>query len=311
MSKAPKHHYVPVFYLKQWARDEGRLCEFSKPYDQVKPRRTHPDGTAYIHGLNTVEGLPAAEAHYLEEVFFQIADDDAAQVLRLLLKPPPWKLTAKERSSWSRFIMSLLVRNPEALQRYKDVAAAIFKEILPQIEAAYANDRAPDDPPTYAEYADLHGPNPAARTIVRTIQTLADNQDLGRRLNSMRWTVLFNPEPEFEMLTSDRPMLITNGIGAPKGQLVMPISPFHLFVATNNIETERDVRTVWKTRKAIRQVNDRVASQARKYVYGTDDKQLAFVSKRLGLKYTADPLENLSFDAMLAAARAGAALASQ
>ena len=106
MSKQGRHHYIPVFYLKQWARDNGRLCEFSKPYDRVKPRRTHPDGTAYVDGLNTVEGLPPAEAQYLETVFFQIADDTAAQALKILLSPTPWNLTPKVRSGWSRFIMS-------------------------------------------------------------------------------------------------------------------------------------------------------------------------------------------------------------
>lgn len=180
------------------------------------------------------------------------------------------------------------------------------KETLPRIEAAYAKDRGPSDPPTYAEYTQLHGPNPAARTIVRAIQTLADNAELGRRINSMRWMVLSDTKPKFELLTSDRPMLITNGIGLPKGHLIMPISPFHVFVATHNVETENHIRTVWNGGDAIEQINNRVACQSRKYVYGSDDKQLAFVSKRLGLKYTADPMENLSFDALLVATRAAA-----
>ena len=306
MSKGPKHHYIPVFYLKQWARDKGRLCEFSKPHDRVKPRKTYPEGTGYVHDLNTVEGLPPAETHFLEEVFFQIADDAAARALRILLAPPPWIYSPNERSGWSRFIMCLLVRNPESVQKYKEVAAAIFKDALPRIEAAYAKDRRPKDPETYADYAQLHGPNPAARTIVRVVQSLADNDELGRRINSMRWIVLSDMNPEFELLTSDRPMLLTNGIGPPKGHLIMPISPFHLFVATNNLETESYIRAVWGSRDAIAQINNRVASQAIKYVYGTDDKQLPFVSKRLGLKYTADPLEDLSLDAMLAAARLAA-----
>jgi hypothetical protein len=52
-------------------------------------------------------------------------------------------------------------------------------------------------------------------------------------------------------------------------------------------------------------INDRVASQARKYVYGTNDQQLSFVAKRLGRKYIADPTENLTHEALLAGARAG------
>jgi hypothetical protein len=62
MSKEPKHHYIPVFYLKQWMGGDDRVCEFSKPHDRVKPRRTHPDGTGYVRGLNTIAGLPPHEA---------------------------------------------------------------------------------------------------------------------------------------------------------------------------------------------------------------------------------------------------------
>jgi hypothetical protein len=301
---APLH---PVFYLKQWARDNGRLCEFSKPYDCVKPRKTRPVGTGYADGLNTIEGLPPTESRFLEDVFFQVADDTAARALKILLSPPPWTFSSEERSGWSRFIMALMVRNPEAMQKYMRVAIAIFKETLGHIEAYYEKRRGPNDSPTYAEYAERHGPNPAARTIVRVVQSLADNAELGRRINSMRWAVFSAANPKFELLTSDRPMLITNGIGPPAGHLIMPISPVHIFVATNNIEKENEIRAVWKGGKAIEQVNERVACQSRKYVYGTDDEQLAFVSKRLGLAYTADPLESLSFDTLLAAARSGVA----
>jgi hypothetical protein len=202
--------------------------------------------------------------------------------------------------------MALLIRNPESLEKYKKVAAAIFQESFASIEAAYATDRKSTDPTTYAEYAELHGPNPAARTVVRVIQHLADNPDLGRQINAMRWMVLHNPNQKIELLTSDRPWLATNGIGLPGGELCIPISPFHLFVATNNFETEMKVRAVWESGEAVEIVNDRVSSQARKYVYGTDDKKLSFVSERLGRKYTADPTENLSFDKLLAAARTGA-----
>jgi Protein of unknown function (DUF4238) len=305
MSKEGRHHYIPVFYLKQWARDsKGRFCEFSRPYDRVKPRRTHPDGTGYVDGLNTIEGLPAADSRYLEDVFFQIADDGAAQALKTLLGPPPWSMSAKERSAWTRFIMSLLVRNPEGVAKYKQVAAAIYKAMLPRNEALYAKERGPDDPPTYAAYAERHGPNPAARIVVRVIQTLSDNEELGRQINAMRWTVLSFKGPKFELLTSDRPMLMTNGIGTPTGHLIMPISPFHIFVATNNIETELNIRNVSRNGKAIAQINDRVALQSRKYVWGTDDTQLTFVARRLGHAITADPMEAMSIEKLVDSALA-------
>jgi hypothetical protein len=83
---------------------------------------------------------------------------------------------------------------------------------------------------------------------------------------------------------------------ALNGQLIIPISPRHVFVATNNPETENYIRGVWRNRQLIQQVNERVALQSRKYVYGYSDAQLSFVSSRLGSAWTADPLENLALD---------------
>jgi hypothetical protein len=81
-----KHHYIPVFYLKQWAGSDGRLCEFSRPYDSVKPRMVHPDGTAYRRGLNTFSRLPSELADFLEGRFFKEVDNQAARVLLMLLR---------------------------------------------------------------------------------------------------------------------------------------------------------------------------------------------------------------------------------
>jgi hypothetical protein len=260
----------------------------------VKARKVHPAGTAYIDGLNTVTGLPLAEQQYLEDVFYKAADDDAARALRILFTPPPWNMSVKERSGWSRFIISLMLRHPEAVQKHTKVAVELFREALPRIEGRYAKERGPNDPPTYSEYAAIHGPNPEGRTIVGLLQGIVDNEDLGRKLNSMRWMVLEERNPMFQLLTSDRPLLVTNGIGRPYGHIIMPISPFHIFVATNSVKTESNIRTAWKTGAFIPQINNRVACQSRKYVYGRDDAQLSFVSKRLGKRYTADPLEHLT-----------------
>ena len=143
MSKEGKHHYIPVFYLKQWAGGDKSLCEFSKPYDRVKGRRIHPDGTGYVHGLNTIPGVPLHDAQYLENVFFKFTDNFAAIALRALLSNPPWHFTPEIRSAWSRFLMSLIVRNPESVGKHRAAAEAVFKSMLPKMEAEYPKYRTP------------------------------------------------------------------------------------------------------------------------------------------------------------------------
>jgi hypothetical protein len=107
--------------------------------------------------------------------------------------------------------------------------------------------------------------------------------------------VLRGNRPFYPLLTSDRPLIMTNGLLRPEDQIILPISPTAVFVATNIIETENAVRYT-RRRDIFRQVNERVARQSRKYVYGSNDSQLDFVSKRLGSAWTADPLESLSLE---------------
>jgi hypothetical protein len=301
--KGQKHHYIPCFYLKQWICGKGVLCEFSRPYKTVEPRRTSPDGTGYIRGLNTVQGLGPDEADYLENVFFKIADDAAARAVQILLTPPPWNMTVDDKSGWTRFIMSLIHRHPESVEKHRLVAEAAFRENLPEVEADYAAHKKEGDPPTYAEWCTIHSPNPAGRLMVRLLQRVIDSEVTGRGINSMRWTVLHQPYPKHLLLTSDRPVIMTNGLDKPNSQLFIPISPHHVFVATNTLETENYVRSVWNNKQMLPQVNDRVASQSRKYVWGFSDAQLSFVTPRLGRAWTADPVENLTIEQMLQYAR--------
>ena len=112
-----KHHYIPAFYLKQWAGTDGRLCEMSRPYDVVKPKQVHPDGTGYARGLYTLQGLPPEAANVVETRFLKDADNLGAVALRAFVENRDLDLAL--RTAWSRFTISLLLRNPEAVEEMK------------------------------------------------------------------------------------------------------------------------------------------------------------------------------------------------
>jgi hypothetical protein len=93
-----KHHYIPKFYMKQWAgEDDGCVSEFSRPYHPkpnvpaplkplMKVRRVNPDATGYLRGLNPFASLRPELADFLEHQFFKQTDGGAAQVLNRLLR---------------------------------------------------------------------------------------------------------------------------------------------------------------------------------------------------------------------------------
>jgi hypothetical protein len=136
----------------------------------------------------------------------------------------------------------------------------------------------------------IHSPNPRGRAAAILVQGVIDHPMIGTKINNMRWMVLHDARPKNLLLTSDRSVVMTNGLNAANSQLFLPISPKHVFVATNNLRTENYIRSIMQRSQMIEQINERVARQSHKYVFGFDDAQLRFVSRRLGMKYTANPI---------------------
>jgi Protein of unknown function (DUF4238) len=134
MPKLQKHHYIPSFYLKHWTGSDGRLIEYRKGYkDRIFQRRTAPDGTGYVRGLNTIARIPDQFANYLEDEFLQRADDLASKALDCFLTGTPLSDPGKLRSGWSRFLMSMLHRHPERMSYLKRVTEQNFTPAFDQL----------------------------------------------------------------------------------------------------------------------------------------------------------------------------------
>ena len=82
-----RHHYLPCFYLSRWTTaEDGRFCEFSRPYKEVKPKRVFPAGTAFEEDLYVIPGLPDERRHALEKQFFGSIDQQAKDISDLMLQ---------------------------------------------------------------------------------------------------------------------------------------------------------------------------------------------------------------------------------
>lgn len=273
MSKDGKHHYIPVFYLKRWVGSDGKLCEYSRPYDTVRPRRVHPDATGYVHGLYTIPGLPpeSEQAQYVEKKFLQKVDDWAARAIVALSNN---EVTSSHLCvAWSIFLYSLMLRTPEHLLSIAGKLADTHKHLVSLTDADALNLLPP----------------PNIISAAEVLPEIANSQLVIRGLLSMQWTVRTLNRSTHTLLTSDRPIVMTNGLAKPNDQLLIPISPTQLFILTNSNEVQRLINR-WDESDLVRIVNDRVAGQAIKYVYGTNDRQLRFVSNRLGRRFPATPL---------------------
>ena len=142
-----RHHYVPQFYSKQWCGDDGRLCEFSRPYRDVIPKRKYPSATGYQNELYSVPGAPEEIISYIEDRFLKISDQRANDALQYLLTDRLDELDADLRSGWARFIMSQLQRTPQKVAWLLKVWNSNFDPTLGVAAKEYDKYRRAEAPP--------------------------------------------------------------------------------------------------------------------------------------------------------------------
>lgn len=114
MSEPEKHHYLPVFYLEQWAALDGSVIRYHRPHREVVAHPIAPKNTGYEMGLYSLDGYPPEQRNVMEKNFMALeVDNPAVAPLRLFLdRRPASELTLPMKQAWTRFLMSLHVRNP-------------------------------------------------------------------------------------------------------------------------------------------------------------------------------------------------------
>jgi Protein of unknown function (DUF4238) len=123
------------------------------------------------------------------------------------------------------------------------------------------------------------------------MQGIVDSESVGTLLNGMSWSVTTLKRQRFSLLTSDRPIIMTNGLAKEDGHIALPISPTTIFIAARKTETFQAIFAEINKDGAEVRVNDLIVRQAVKYVYGVDDRQLRFVANRFGERRRSTPLE--------------------
>jgi Protein of unknown function (DUF4238) len=162
-------------------------------------------------------------------------------------------------------------------------------EILEYIGDDYARIRRPEDPESFEEFKEAFVKAPPDLDPVLVLPTLMRSKRVFRVIASFKWHTMTMNTPKYPLLTSDRPVIMTNGLVQDNAHFVLPIGPRRLFIATKTMETFQSFLQQ-KPDEFARAINDRVCLQARKHVYGSDKSQLRFVSNRLGKHVWSSPV---------------------
>lgn len=278
-----KHHFLPVFYLKQWARADGRLVQFSRPYgNKVKALSRHPDAIGYIYRLYAAEGLPEELANLFEREFTRPVDGAAAGAMhKLMNKQSQTDITGQEGYAWARFIVTLMMRMPDDVRKMKHFIKENWFTDLPFLEAAFKASKMPGSPRTKQDYLDLLGPWFFERSAMILLGRVMQNNDIIDAIGSMDWTITRTDGVRREFLTSDRPLIITNELFSEQAHIVLPVGPNRVFIATRKRGFYRQLMNR-PPKDFITAVNKHLVNNATDYVYGRTDGALGFIQKEMG-----------------------------
>ncbi|WP_421407430.1 DUF4238 domain-containing protein [Agrobacterium tumefaciens] len=276
-----KHHYIPQFYLKPWQGADGKLEVFYRRSDGfVVSKRMHRKATGYAVDLYKLPGVSLADEHKMESAFMAVIDDDAVRARDLLLGDvtPAGGIT---RYAWARFVLSMVMRSPEEVAAFKASYTELIITPQQEYQSKYAAMRQNSDPALFEDWMTQYDPTNVERSAMFAITTFIEHPRVLDLLRRMHWVIIDTSSVKRRLMTSDRPVMLTQGMLQYAGHYALPISPTRLFLAVTNIDFARQFASLPRSR-VVREINKLVVGQARKYVYALDGNHLSEVRREMG-----------------------------
>jgi hypothetical protein len=276
-----KHHYVPQFYLRPWRGDDNRVQEFKRGYqNQVVTRRVFTEQTGYAPDLYTLPGATEETKQNVEKAFMAFLDNEAVKARDMMLAGQI-PVYPKTREAWTRFLLSMVFRNPEEMEKFK---LRFHDELMkpdPQIQAEYDKQKEPGDPETFEQWLMTERPQRVERYAILLMTKLVQRENVNYLLRTMHWRVIDTGAVVRRFMTSDRPIMMSNGMVHYAGHFALPISPTKLFLACT-AEAFADKFCALPASKIVREINSRVIGQGRRFIYGQDVSNLRDVRQKMG-----------------------------
>lgn len=275
------HHFTPVFYLENWITDpEAKIVEYARrKHGPITGRWTAPRGTGYERYLyDTADGsAPSLEARFMMPV-----DTYAAGAMNVFMRPgTQLEWTRLQRSSWSRFIMGMLMRHPDDIAELKNLIDDDWTNLTDEMREQYVQLWQEDMPETAEEWWEQNRETYREAARLQWLQGMIDNEGVGSRINSMSWNVANVRNGKRKLLTSDRPVCMTHTLDERDAFIMMPLTPAKLFIAVRRMETLANIREL-TTDDLVAEVNLKVVQNARRFVFASDKSQERFILNHFG-----------------------------
>lgn len=273
-----RHHYVPQFLLSGWKGADHRAGVFDLAQPSIAYDRTGPRHTGYEEDLwaLTREQVAGMSQQVLEQRFFNRIDGDASRVRLKLLDGA--EISASERSAWTRFLMSLRLRQPSIVRELIASSAETLRQTLRQDTEIAEVLAEHGETESVEDWTERNYPGLIENFGLSFFAKMGLDQNMQIKINSMSWCVIGFTAVNFELLLSDNPCIITPSILNHNCIIAVPISPKKAFFATKGTATHALRRQ--NLRDLARLLNESSVMNASRRIYSTNANQRRFIENR-------------------------------
>ncbi|WP_375210908.1 DUF4238 domain-containing protein [Hyphococcus sp.] len=294
-----RHHFVPQFYLRNFAAHNPEEEIWTYDMERGTARGSTIENTAYEKYLYSVTSDDGVRQDDLENVIAAIEDKAAPVFEKVILAE---KITGQERANFSSFIAIMYVRTDAFRQQYAEAmmgmhqitmhATAAHDGAFKSFSERFQKDKGKM---TEAEIEEMREAmlNLDGFTISIdkewTLRSLTMHDSLAPIFFDMHWSVLEAEKPRY-FIASDNPVIFDvpaayrhpiygGGLSHKKVELTFPLSPSKCLLATWDKSLPQFSEI---PREAVKHMNRMRATYARRFLFGPyrDDGIV-----KLGIKY--------------------------
>ena len=288
MGDPRNHHFIPRFFLERWTGSKGKLIEYTKKRGKLISKPVGPKGTGFQRDLYAFPELPVESQQFIEKVFWDYADRVADKAFNLHHGSNSLQWDTELTSAWSRFILGIHLRHPDAMPELRAFAKAAWDRNGPAAQIEYQKIKTPTDPDTFAEYLTKFDPLAEVKIRVNQIIKAFDNEQVCSVINCMKWATVDVSQGQLPLLLSDRPLEFFK-LKDQSGIVSIPISPDKIFVAVNDVAVLDSLKRA-KPRDLAERMNRYVVGRARMFVWSHDASQSTFIAKHMSDSIESTPL---------------------
>lgn len=279
MSTPRKHHYLPEWYLSRWQRPfnkEDVIWEFARvgPRKQLRSRYRHPAATGYAKDLYTIPIEGHEDPSEIETKLLQVIDDRGAKAVAMA--EINQKAGPEDKIGLVQFMLSMIHRSPERIEFLERTLAERLA-----------------DNPLFADADDSSYRAGALDVFVDLVQSPL----MINRMMELSVFVITIGDGGYDLLTGDSPIMMSNGLAHKDAFIMLPTGPKTLIMLAQSEAVPKHLAR-HDGKVLSRAMNDAIAVQAKKLVFGSDKKQQRFIDNRLNRTHlqksdSVDPITGL------------------